>query len=93
MNWLAKNFRALMPDCQAAIRLQSEALDHPLSQRQRLGLWIHLALCRWCLRYGKHIRFLRTAAQQCDPQNDPKHNLPTEARERIKRRLQSEIKK
>jgi hypothetical protein len=93
MNWLAKSFRALSPNCKEAIRLQSDALDRPLSRMQRIGLRIHLAMCRWCSRYGKQIDFLRTIARRCDHDQDPKQTMPPEARERIKRRLQSEINK
>jgi len=93
MNWLAKSFRALSPNCKEAIRLQSDALDQPLSRMQRIGLRIHLAICLWCSRYGKQINFLRTIAQRCDPDQDPKQTMPPEARERIKRRLQTEINK
>jgi hypothetical protein len=93
MNWFAKTFRAIMPNCQAAIRLQSEALDRPLPRLQRIGLRIHLALCVWCSRYGKQIKLLRTIARRCDHDHDPKQTLPPEARERIQRRLQAELKK
>ena len=93
MNWLAKIFRALSPNCKEAIRLQSDALDRPLSRMQRIGLRIHLALCVWCSRYGKQIKFLRAAAQHCDHEHETKQTLPPEARDRIKRRLQAETKK
>jgi hypothetical protein len=89
MNWLIKSIRALSPNCKEAIRLQSEALDHPLSPLRRIGLRIHLALCVWCSRYGKQIKFLRTAAQNCDHDHEPKQTLPPEARERIKRALEA----
>jgi hypothetical protein len=82
MNWLAKTFRALSPNCKEAIRLQSDALDRPLSRVQRLGLRIHLMLCVWCSRYGKQIKFLRVAAQHCDHEHEPA--LPPEAKERIR---------
>jgi hypothetical protein len=91
MNWLAKTFRSLSPNCKEAIRLQSDALDRPLSWMQRLGLRIHLALCVWCSRYGKQIKLLRTAAQHCDHKHESKQTLPPAARDRIKRRLQSEV--
>ena len=93
MHWLAKTFRALSPNCKEAIRLQSEALDRPLSRMQRVGLRIHLAMCRWCSRYGKQIKFLRTVAQRCDHDLDANQTMPPEARERIKRRLRTEINK
>jgi hypothetical protein len=81
----------LSPNCRDASRLQSEALDKKLSFAKRVGLRLHLLICKWCRRYGKQIRFLRSAAQQC-----PDHlteaipqNLSAEAKERIRERLQA----
>jgi hypothetical protein len=83
---------ALSPNCREAARLQSEALDKKLSFSKRVGLALHLMICKWCRRYGKQIRFLRSAAEQC-----PEHlteavpqKLSAEARERIRERLRSE---
>lgn len=90
MNRLVQSIRALSPNCKAAIRLQSEALDRPLPLIQRIGLRIHLALCVWCARYAKQVKFLRAAAQQCDHDHAATPAMPAEARARIKRRLQSE---
>jgi len=79
----------LSPDCRAAVRAQSEQLDRPLPWSRRLGLWLHLRLCRWCRRYGRQIRFLRTAAQaQAEvPAAGTAPQLSAAARERIRRRL------
>jgi hypothetical protein len=89
MNWLTETIRALSPNCREAIRRQSDALERPLPQLQRIGLQIHLALCVWCSRYEKQIKFLRTAAQRCDHDHMPKQILSREARERIKRALEA----
>jgi hypothetical protein len=75
MNWLTRTLHALSPNCREAIRLQSAALERPLSPLQRIGLRIHLMLCVWCLRYGREINFLRTAAQRCEPNDGPKQAL------------------
>ena len=84
--------RTLSPNCREASRLQSEALDHPLSRGQRLGLRMHLLLCKWCRRYGKQIRFLRQAVHEHpDEVNEAiPRTLSPEARERLKRSLRSE---
>src|SRR5216684_5216658 len=89
---LAEAFGELSPTCRQVARLQSEALDHPLSFRRRLGLGVHLLLCKWCRRYGKQIRFLRTAAHQHaeHESHSPPQPLSTETRERIKQRLRAE---
>ena len=91
MNWLTKTLHALSPNCREAIRLQSDALDRPLTRLQRIGLRIHLALCVWCSRYGKQIAFLHQSAHDHpDKLVAPvERNLSSEARERIKRKLHS----
>ena len=80
----------LAPDCREASRAQSERLEHPLPPAKRFGLRLHLLLCKWCRRYGKQIRFLRTAAD-AHPEKFTEaapEKLSDGARERIKRRLQ-----
>jgi hypothetical protein len=91
MNRFSEFLRALSPDCRAATRLQSDALDRDLSSLQRLGLRIHLALCVWCRRYGKQLRFLRKVAHHCDehPAKTASPGLSPAARERIKQALKS----
>lgn len=99
MNSLMKMLQALLrkvgelsPTCREAARLQSEGLDRPLGLRQRIGLKIHLVLCRWCRRYGEQIGFLRSVARRHDKPEHclPPRPLPPEARERIKRRLREQ---
>ncbi len=83
--WLAE----LSPGCREAARLQSLALDGVLSRRQRIGLRIHLLLCKWCRRYGKQIAFLRKAAHEHRDEaiEAMPQKLSDEARQRIKRSL------
>jgi len=80
---------ALSPDCREAARAQSEALDHPLPPAKRLGLWLHLLLCKWCRRYGNQIRILHHAAHEHHEEltEAAPDKLSRDARERIKRRL------
>ena len=88
---LARGLSALSPNCKEAVRLQSDALDRKPSFLQRFGLRAHLLICKWCRRYGEQVTFLRSAAEH-SPQHDdcaPAHTLSSEARERIKKRLQS----
>lgn len=91
---LFRVFGELSPSCKQAARLQSLAQDHPLGLGQRLGLSIHLFLCKWCRRYGKQIGFLRSAAlhESSREQCLPPQSLRPEARERIKQRLMDENK-
>jgi hypothetical protein len=89
---LKAGYRALLPTCRDASRLQSEALDTKLCFSKRLGLSLHLLVCKWCRRYGKQIRFLRCTAHEHSENLSEAvpQKLSVEARERIKQRLQSE---
>lgn len=91
---LKTGLRTLSPNCREASRLQSEALDHSLSRGQRLGLRLHLLLCKWCRRYRKQIRFLRQAVHEHpDEVNDaPPQSLSPEARKRLKQSLRDQSK-
>jgi len=98
MNWLSNNAKAflrgvadLSPNCKAAARLQSEALDHRLTFRQRVGLRFHLMLCKWCRRYGKQIMFVRNAAKAHPDEmaTAVPERLSEAARERIRQKLRS----
>lgn len=83
---------ALSLNCREASRAQSEALDHVLPRATRIGLWLHLLICKWCRRYGKQIQFLRHAAHEHHEEltEAAPQKLSPEARERIKQRLQAE---
>ena len=81
----------LMPSCREALRLQSEALEHPLPPARRAGLWLHLQLCKWCRQYGRQIRFLQHAAHQHPEEftQAASHRLSPEARQRIREKLRA----
>jgi hypothetical protein len=88
---LARMVSLLSPSCKEATRLQSAAMDRKLTPPERFGLRLHLLLCQWCRRYGAQLKFLRSAAHQCEEHTGaelPK-SLSPEARERIKQKLQS----
>jgi hypothetical protein len=86
---LKTGLRTLSPNCREASRLQSDALDQPLSLPKRFGLRVHLLLCKWCRRYGKQIRFLRRAVHEHPHEltDATPRSLSPEARERLKQSL------
>lgn len=83
---------ALSLNCREAVRAQSDAMQAPLTPSRRLGLLLHLALCKWCRRYGRQIRFLHSAARDHRERltDAGAQNLSPAARARIKERLQKE---
>jgi hypothetical protein len=96
---MAKTIKKLMqdagefsPTCLEATRLQSQALERVLTLRERIGLKIHLALCSWCKRYGKQLRFLRSAAKLQSEHTEalPSQVLAPKAREKIKQQMRTE---
>jgi len=82
---------AFLPSCREASRMQSEVLDTKLCASKRIGLSLHLLVCKWCRRYGKQIRFLKCAAHEHEENlsESVPQRLSSEAKERIKRRLQA----
>lgn len=81
-NWI----RSLSPTCREVTRLQSLVLDGHLSGRERLGVNLHLLLCRWCRRYGRQLRFLHEALRENEEKlGTCSHvQLPRETREQLK---------
>lgn len=86
---IQKAFQTFMPTCQQASRLQSDALDRPVGFLARLGLAVHLLLCRWCRRYGKQIRLLRRLVHEHpDSLSEARPSeLSAEAKKRLKEAL------
>jgi hypothetical protein len=85
---------ALTPNCRDAARVQSDQLEGPLPVARRVGLFLHLLICKWCRRYGRQIRFLRKASHECPEKlsEADSRTLSNSARERIKSRLEEERK-
>lgn len=79
-----------MFNCKEVTRMLSDSLDRELSFHQRVGLRMHLLMCKFCSRYRKQLLFLREtihlhAARGEDV--EPSTTLPPEARERIERTI------
>jgi hypothetical protein len=92
---LARGIAMLSPSCRQVSRLQTEALERKLTFLQRVGLRMHLGLCKWCRRYGKQTQFLRGVAHE-HPEllaETAPHELHDAARERMKQRLRVERSK
>ena len=76
-------------DCKHASRLMSQAMDHPLGWRKRLGLWGHLAICGMCRQFFKQLRLMRSVVRRMlrHAENDASVKLSDEARQRIRQVL------
>jgi transposase-like protein len=84
-----------MISCKEASERLSAALDTRLSMSERLGLRLHLFICKWCSRYGRQLKFLQRAAREynvatAEPSDRPR--LTTEAIFRINDRIAQAIR-
>lgn len=79
-----------MLDCKHASHLMSQSMDRPLKVRERLGLWMHLAMCAMCRQFLSQLRLIRGALRRMvnQAEEDVSVKLPEEARERIRRELE-----
>ena len=94
MKSVFKSLQQLFPSCAESVQMQSRRLDGPLPIPARIGLRLHLVLCKWCRRYERQMIFLRQVFRQADqhPSEAYFHQLPRETADRIKARLREEIR-
>lgn len=80
-----------MLSCKDVAELASHSLDRRLSWRERLGMRLHLFICRACPRYVEQLRFLHRILGQHPERlvpSDPHAHLSHEARSAIRRALE-----
>ncbi len=79
--------------CSEVTKLISKSMDQELTIGQKIGVRIHLALCRYCSRYKKHLELIRKFikdAIEAEIMPAPPLTLSHQARERMKQRLLSQ---
>ena len=82
-------------NCKEISRLVSESMDRTLPIFQRIGIRIHLLMCRYCARYEKQLRFLRRAIRVYSSAVDNEHHpstLSEESCNRMKCKLHDHLK-
>lgn len=84
-----------MLTCKEVTHLVSESLDRELPFPKRVGVRLHLAMCKFCRRYRRQMLFLRKACRDFQPKLEreeipPFANLPPEVRERIQEAIESD---
>lgn len=71
------------------VELMSDALERPLDLFERIQLKLHLLVCAWCTRYFQQIKMIRSLLGLRGDECEFGNGLSVEARERIKRALES----
>lgn len=72
--------------CAEAARLLSDSQDAQLDLAARVGLRLHLAICRSCQRYKRQLELMRKALQ-IYPQHVQAASLPEEFHREVVRKL------
>jgi len=78
-----------MLSCKDVTRLLSESMDHSLPLGKRVGVRLHLLICRFCSRYERQLLLIREIIRRLAVPEDPSgpstgELLSEEARERIR---------
>jgi len=79
-----------MFNCKEVTRMVSESLDRALPFYQRMGIRIHLMMCKFCTRYRRQLLILSEAIRLKPIQGEEIElpiSLPPEAKLRLKRLL------
>jgi hypothetical protein len=82
-----------MLSCRDVTQLISESMDTSLPIGKRLGVRVHLLMCKFCARYERQLLLIRETVRRFVATEEksggaPGETLSEEARERIKRSLQ-----
>lgn len=89
MSRMMRLMNKVLPTCEDATHLTSDALDRPLTWREWFGLQLHLLFCVWCRRNARQMRLMREMIRRrsSSAQAEPTSSLSADARRRIAERL------
>ena len=77
-----------MLSCKDVTQLLSESMDASLPIGKRIGVRLHLLICKFCSRYERQLLLIRETARRLAAIDDtPGETLSAEARERIRKAL------
>jgi len=81
-----------MLSCKDVTQLLSESMDASLPIGKRIGVRLHLLICKFCLRYERQLLLIREAARRLAASDEPYGSLTGEslsegAKERIRESL------
>ena len=80
-----------MPTCREATELASREMDERLSLLDRVGLKMHLAICKNCRRFTVQLEEMRRLFRLETGADDDAAGLAPDARRRIEAELQKKL--
>jgi hypothetical protein len=83
-----------MLSCKDVTKLVSESMDHTLPLGKRIGVRLHLIICKFCTRYARQLLLIRETARRLaatmEAPGEPfRETLSVEARERIRESIKN----
>jgi hypothetical protein len=83
-----------MLSCKDVTQLISEAMDTSLPIGKRIGMRLHLLMCKFCSRYKRQLLLIRETVRRIvateeKPGELPEETLSEEAKERIRKSLRN----
>jgi len=85
-----------MFNCDEVSQKVSESMDRVLPFHQKMMIWFHLQMCKYCARFRDHLLLIRKAIrteEDSDEELRPPESSFSEPRERIKQTLRNQLKK
>jgi hypothetical protein len=86
----------IMMNCEGAAGLVEKSRDKKLDLLERMGLWVHMAYCKFCTIFYKQSAILDQSARAYASRiDDGKKSYPLNPRRKdeIKRSLETELQK
>lgn len=82
-------------NCENSSQLYSESLDRKLLFGERLRIKMHFVVCKLCAAYAAQVGFINEATKkssQATQENLEKTKMDSDAKDRIKQALNSQLK-
>lgn len=81
-----------MLSCKDVTQLLSESMDHSLPLGKKIGVRLHLVICKFCERYERQLLLIRETARRLVAMEETRgesagERLSDEARDRIRKSL------
>ncbi len=78
----------MLPSCKRVAELVAQSQDEKLSLRDRIGIKLHIMICKGCQQYAKQLNLLNQATQTLIKRKDGSgEGLSDEAKNRIEAAL------
>lgn len=74
-------------NCEKIARMVSDSMDQDLPYGKRMGIRLHLMMCRYCTRFAQQLKQLRTAIQAGADDELPPQSLDDKVKQRMRRNI------